>query len=184
MVSSTLRTMFGARPSEGSSNMISSGAPIRQRAIASICCSPPESVPAGLARALGEHRKQRQHAVAVLPRAARARGSMAPISRFSATDSSETPGALPPPGRCRDRRRDGSASRQYPSPRKTIRPRGRGSMPAMRPDQRGLARAVGADDGDDRALFDVERHAVERLDVAIKHVEVFDLQHQTASAPR
>ena len=54
----------------------------------------------------------------------------------------------------------------------------------QRPDQRRLARAIGADNGDDRALFDVERHAVERLDVAVKHVEVFDLQHQTASAPR
>ena len=30
----------------------------------------------------------------------------------------------------------------------------------------------------------VERHAVERLDVAVEHVEIFDAQHQTVSAPR
>ena len=53
-----------------------------------------------------------------------------------------------------------------------------------RADQRGLAGAVGADDGDDRALLDVERNAVERLDVAVEHIEVFDAQHHTASVPR
>ena len=41
-------------------------------------------------------------------------------------------------------------------------------------DQRGLAGAIGADDGDDLALRDLERHAVERLRVAIEQVEVFD----------
>jgi hypothetical protein len=38
--------MAGASPSEGSWNMMSCGALIRQRAIASIYCSPPDSVPA------------------------------------------------------------------------------------------------------------------------------------------
>ena len=51
-------------------------------------------------------------------------------------------------------------------------------------DERRLAGAVGADNGDDRALFDLKRHAVERLHVAVKHIEVFDAQHHTASAPR
>ena len=52
-------------------------------------------------------------------------------------------------------------------------------------DERGLAGAVGADDGDDRALVDLERDVVERLRVAVEHVEVLDVQHQsTASAPR
>ena len=41
-------------------------------------------------------------------------------------------------------------------------------------DQRGFAGAVGADDGDDRALLDLERDAVERLRVAVEHIEVFD----------
>ena len=44
-----------------------------------------------------------------------------------------------------------------------------------RANQRGLAGAVGADDGDDRALLDLQRNAVERLRVAVEQVEVFDL---------
>src|SRR4029077_12950594 len=51
-------------------------------------------------------------------------------------------------------------------------------------DQRGLTGAIGADNGDDGALLDVERHAVERLDVAVEHIEVFDAQHHKTSAPR
>src|SRR5262249_61232919 len=39
------REISGARPSEGSSSSRSRGRPIKARAIASICCSPPESVP-------------------------------------------------------------------------------------------------------------------------------------------
>jgi hypothetical protein len=56
--------------------------------------------------------------------------------------------------------------------------------PGERADQRRLAGAVGADDGDDGALLDLERYAVERLDVAVEHIEVFDAQHHTASTPR
>ena len=37
---------MGANPIEGSSNNKRSGTPINARAIASICCSPPDSVPA------------------------------------------------------------------------------------------------------------------------------------------
>ena len=41
-----LRTICGARPSDGSSSISSFGRATSARAIASICCSPPESVPA------------------------------------------------------------------------------------------------------------------------------------------
>ena len=40
------RTSIGAKPSEGSSSRRSFGRAISARLIASICCSPPESVPA------------------------------------------------------------------------------------------------------------------------------------------
>src|SRR5665647_3555499 len=64
--------------------------------------------------------------------------------------------------------------------------------PARRPvhagdgaDQRGLAGAVGTDNGDNRALLDLEANAVERLGVAVKHVEVLDFKHHAiASTPR
>src|SRR4051794_32838150 len=45
-------------------------------------------------------------------------------------------------------------------------------------DQRRLARAVRSDNSDDRAFLDLQRYAVERLRVAVKHVEVFDAEHQ------
>ena len=46
MVSMSVSTTMGARPREGSSNKIIRGALIMARAMASICCSPPERVPA------------------------------------------------------------------------------------------------------------------------------------------
>ena len=51
-------------------------------------------------------------------------------------------------------------------------------------DERGLARTVRADDRDDRAFFDFDRDAVERLRVAVEHIEGLDGEHQIASAPR
>ena len=52
-------------------------------------------------------------------------------------------------------------------------------------DQRGLAGAIGADNRDDRALRHFERNAVQRLRIAIEHVDLVDPQHQcTASVPR
>jgi hypothetical protein len=54
-----------------------------------------------------------------------------------------------------------------------------------RADQRRLAGTVRPHNGDDRAFVDGERDAVERLGVAVEHVEVFDREHAySASAPR
>ncbi|MNC75428.1 hypothetical protein D3C75_1269560 [compost metagenome] len=46
MISKTCETSRGDKPREGSSNINSLGSAIRPRAMATICCSPPESVPA------------------------------------------------------------------------------------------------------------------------------------------
>ena len=51
-------------------------------------------------------------------------------------------------------------------------------------DQRCLTRTIGADDRDDRPLLDRELDAVERLGVAVEHIETLDREHQRASAPR
>ena len=48
------------------------GSAIRPRPIASICCSPPDSVPARCARRSAKAREDREHALAVRARAARA----------------------------------------------------------------------------------------------------------------
>ena len=79
-------TMRGARPRIGSSSISSRGRAIRPRAIATICCSPPESEPRELAVPLLQQREERLDArerlVTVRPRA---RGVWAPSSRFSRT---------------------------------------------------------------------------------------------------
>jgi hypothetical protein len=54
-------------------------------------------------------------------------------------------------------------------------------------DERGLAGAVGADDGHDLALGHVERDRRERLRVAVVEIEVADLEHRrhsSVSSPR
>jgi hypothetical protein len=101
----------------------------------------------------------------------RARGSIAPISRFSETVSVGKiwrPSATWPMPRLQtlcSAAGDVGAAKQDAAAR---RPEHAGDGA----DQRGLAGAVGADDGDDRAFGDLERHAVERLRVAVEHVEV------------
>src|SRR5258706_11206171 len=55
------RTIKGARPNEGSSSSIRRGRSISARATASICCSPPDSVPACLGVTLLQHRKMLIH---------------------------------------------------------------------------------------------------------------------------
>ena len=44
--------------------------------------------------------------------------------------------------------------------------------------ERGLARAVGADQGDDLAVGYLKADAAQRLDAAVGHVQVFNLQHR------
>src|SRR3972149_2478678 len=50
MIANVVSTTVGAGPREGSSKRISRGRAISARPIASICCSPPESVPASWRR--------------------------------------------------------------------------------------------------------------------------------------
>src|SRR5262245_4681091 len=57
--------------------------------------------------------------------------------------------------------------------------------PGYSADERALASAIGAHDRNDRTLLDLDPDIVERLRVAIVHIEIFDAEHQpTASAPR
>ena len=76
----------GARPSDGSSNMLRRGCPIRQRPIASICGSPPDRVPAACRRRSASRGNRANTRSRVCFSAARARLGVAPISRFSSTE--------------------------------------------------------------------------------------------------
>ena len=74
MVSNTCSTSIGDSPMLGSSISITRGRAISARAIASICCSPPDSVPATCVQPLAQAREQRQHLLLVVGDAARGRG--------------------------------------------------------------------------------------------------------------
>ena len=65
MASKICRTISGARPSDGSSSSSSRGRAISARAIASICCSPPDSVPPRWLEPLLQAREQREHALEI-----------------------------------------------------------------------------------------------------------------------
>ena len=85
MASKICRTISGASPSEGSSSSSRRGRLISARAIASICCSPPDSVPPRWSQAL-------LAGAGTAPARARDRASksagsavVAPICRFSST---------------------------------------------------------------------------------------------------
>src|ERR1700738_1658124 len=85
--SNTCRTRSGASPADGSAISRSLGRDISARPMAHICCSPPDSVPAGwLRRSLSRGKKSYTHA----SRSAkwrRACGMKAPMRRFSSTVS-------------------------------------------------------------------------------------------------
>src|SRR5207245_1669054 len=80
----TSRVTSGASPSDGSSSISSFGRARNARARASICCSPPDSVPACWLRRESSHGKYSSTVV----RSGRPRRMYAPMRRFSQTVSS------------------------------------------------------------------------------------------------
>src|SRR5579875_1349108 len=81
----TSRVIFGERPSDGSSMSKTSGSETSARAIATICCCPPESAPAGRLRSgtsIGNCRYISSIRADAFPRTRRA---SAPTRRFSST---------------------------------------------------------------------------------------------------
>ena len=143
-MASSSSTIFGARPSEGSSSISRRGALIIARATATICCSPPLMVPASCcarSRSLGKSLE------GLLAGAARAR-PWAPASR-------RAPGSRPPSSA------GTAAGPRAPAPCRRARSRavfaGRSlaveqhhaaarDQAGERLQQRGLAGAVGAED--------------------------------------
>ena len=157
---------IGARPSEGSSSSSSRGRLISARPIASICCSPPDSVPPRwAARSLrrGNSRNTRSMSASKCDWSV----IVAPICRFSSTVM---------------RAKDAAAFRRLGDAQvcDLVR-RQAGDVAAVEHDaalarariaedghhQRRLAGAIGADQGDDLAGMDVEIDAFERDDVAV-----------------
>ena len=77
---------------------------------------------------------------------------------------------------------DGSPAMSVP--RSMMRPRAGRSMPAMVRISVVLPAPLAPTMATIAPSGDLERHAVERADVAVEHFEVLDGEHHTASAPR
>src|SRR4051812_37549652 len=80
-------TRIGARPTEGSSTSKSLGADISARAMASICCCPPDIEPASWRRRSASTGKASKQKARLRLISVRASGRNAPSSRFSSTVS-------------------------------------------------------------------------------------------------
>ena len=175
--------MRGARPSDGSSSSSSFGLAISARPMASICCSPPES---SAPRWELRSSRTREQLVDARPGPAPWRAlsllPMPPARRFSSTVS--RPKMRRPSGTCDQAHPHGL--RRVREPRSVSSKRGAGvDASAVQPQgagdraqQRGLAGAVAAEDGDDLAVRDLHRHPAHRLNgAAVGHVERVDAQH-------
>ena len=89
MMSKICSTKMGARPIEGSSSSRIFGCAIRARPIASICCSPPDMVPAAwLSRSFSRGKSSKTFLKSLCTSGPDLRRN-APISRFSRTDMRE-----------------------------------------------------------------------------------------------
>ena len=149
------------------------------RAIATICCSPPDSVWASWPRRSAMTGNRRSTRASVSSRCGRARGLWAPSSTLSSTVRNG-----------KRRRRSSTCARPSPAVRCAGRPSmrlplegdaagARRDEPGDRVHQRGLAGAVRPEHGDDLALAHVQRRLPQHLEVAVGDVEVLD----SAAAP-
>ena len=185
MVSKIASTSTGARPIDGSSSRSTFGFDISARPIASICCSPPLSVPAiwvRRSRSRGNISKARVDAVLDLLFRHR---EPAHLQVLLDGQAGEGPAAL---GHLDDARGDDLVRgdrTEVPSV-EANGPGARADDPGDRVEGGRLARAVGADERDDLALLDRQRHALEGVDVAVVGVDVVDFEQrhrQTVGAP-
>ena len=154
--SKSCSTTSGARPIESSSTSTTWGRPTRARHRASICCSPPDSDPAGCSRRSAEAREHRRRSRSshVGPRAGapRAAPSGGRCARFSSTVSD---GNTPRPSGTSARPAAGDVGRatavDAARRRGGTAPEVTGQRAGDGPQRRGLAGAVGPEHRHDRA---------------------------------
>ena len=142
--------MIGASPIDSSSSTSRAGSVARPRAIASICCSPPDSVPAVCAAALARAAGSGVGRLLDLASATRPRWVI--IQRFSRTVRF---GKMPRPSGMRHSPRRARSSGRAPLTRRPATrtsPAGRGWQPGDDPQRRRLAGAVRSEQRDDAAL--------------------------------
>ena len=189
----TCWTMSGARPIDGSSSSNSRGSDISARPMASICCSPPDSVPASCDKRSsrrGNMESTNARRCSTARSAALEAGGRsfvkAPICRFSCTVSG--PKTWRPSGTSAMPRGDDAAPRcerlDVVGPRSAMLPRTGRNSPGDGFHRRGLAGAVGADERAERAGGNREGHVVEHFRRSVAGVQAGHLKHGSNSPPR
>ena len=154
------------------------GRAISARPIASICCSPPDIVPAfwfSRSWSRGNSSKTRSRSSEVV-RTAPVVG--AEIEVLADRHPGEAVPALGRRARCPRSTIWWAGTRVMSSPPKRDRARARRRQPRDRAQRRRLPGPVGADQRDDLALLDGQRHALQRLDLAVVRVDVVDLEQR------
>ena len=176
MISKFRSTSTGARPIDGSSISISFGRDISARAIATICCSPPESVPASCARRSYSSGKSVVDALEVLLRrpAAQVRAHLQVLEH---RHRREQPAVL------RDDR-DPAADpvrvgrRVTSSPPSSTLPGPRPDDPEDRLQRRRLPGRVAAEEAHELALAHLDVHVLEDVDQPVVGVDPLESEQR------
>ena len=151
MIAKICCTRIGARPSDGSSSSSRRGRHISARPMASICCSPPDSVPPFCATRSLRRGNSAEHALEVRSLLRGRAGEGAHLEVLEDRQAREDPPAL---GRVADAQLDelvrGDGC-EMSAPRSSTVPCAGWQQPADRLERRRLAGAVGADERDDLA---------------------------------
>ena len=178
-VSKMVRTSKGARPSDGSSSNRILGAAISARPMASICCSPPESVPASWLRRSRRRGNRLNTRCAMLldacPLAAEAVG--AHVQVFVHSEGREY---LAPFGRVRDAQVDDLVG-GHVTDRAACYPHiplAGAEQPADGAQDRGFARAVRPNQRHDLPRPHGKRDPLEGMHVSVVGVDVLDFEHR------
>ena len=154
---------------------------ISARAMASICCSPPDSVPPRWSRrsaSRGNIVKTRSRSCSKCAGSAKRGAHLQILEHGHAREDA------PALGHLRDAAPDDLVGRRAPvmsSPSSRTAPEPRAGIAANGHQQRRFAGAVGADQGDDLALGDLEVDAVQRLDGAVEGGDAANGEHRRVS---
>ncbi len=178
-------TISGASPSDGSSISRTRGRDISARATASICCSPPESVPANLLAPLAAGAESAHTSARCRRRSRPCRGADRRRRAGSrARSSAGTPAGSPARARRPARRSAPATARRARSPSSRIEPRRGCRMPAIVIISVVLPAPFGPSRQVILPLSTLQRHALQRFDLAVGGDEVGDVEHRVSSRRR